>query len=316
MSAHILLIKNVDTVNLVIDEIGVELLPDASYDARELYDEVILEEDVLSELNSLCDTGKIQISVDGTNYMTSTQSKEYLDIRVRAKQSTEENIKARIQEDYRVYDYCSGYVLEKPIHTINFRTELDTSLHRTELYVYGRLLRRDHYAFDENGDPDLSTNVVTETLDYWLDNKNMVSEGECSLGYWRRDDTLHKNIKVMPWSNDDTTAAEESEHRRSKIVQHLKSSIQAHLIAEGDTASSAYVKGAGLFTEYVDNIRKYIDIADNVILTDISTDTNHTWLDDTITTLSQTFRDYIVESLDYWTAEAADPNLYKGSLLV
>jgi len=274
--------------------------------------ENIEDKELYLELERLVNENKILVSLDQITVMSKEESLKYLKNYTISK------------TDYLIYDKVYAHARFKDLSHIDYKTDLNGSLHFLYTYVFGRKLRKVGYWYGSG----LSDPIIRIDYDYEFDVAFLVEHVTKKISYYKRDSSLELNAKIAVDVYPFLRKGEEQRQRRKNIYTNITGLVQNVLIGSEDyTLQDIESITSGFIDAITPSIRNYIDNG-NYHLVDLLRDNTSSELESIfgVSDLSfldidyqgSPFKDMFVSLLDYRTAEDAQASfrdLYQGSSL-
>lgn len=227
------------------------------------------------------------------------------------------NLKDPNYERFRLYSYVKFSAKNKEVSAVDFKKETSERFFEDKEYIYGRLIRTTYYPYD-NGSPDMSMPILKEEVDYTFNDLEVVDELRRVYSYWRNSGS-QSTEKVVIKNLSRSEMVNEGETRRRVLVDKMIYDATQALVDEGSILAVAKDDMNNFLAIRQGGIDGLILRDDTSFIDDIAADTLDPFLQQELATKNnKTMKTYILDIIDYPTAETMAPNLgslYKGSSL-
>lgn len=203
-------------------------------------------------------------------------------------------------------------VLWEPPLSLDYRKQLSTRLERKTFFDKGELIAVEYYAVATR-QPNRSLvytggPVVREDYVYVRDSIGLAQSRTLTITWLHNDGTAHPVTKPMPKTYNDNQSMKEGKRRRSNVLDDLEVVVaglllETELANHGGDVQTTIDLGRDLASTYGSELRDFVEVSRNAILTAIEADTSHPWLDNLPPSLggSVSIRAAILATIDIWS---------------
>lgn len=187
---------------------------------------------------------------------------------------------------------------------------LSVRLHPKNYFTQGELTKREYYSgASVNTDGTISfTNLILKEENVFLrDPAGLAILRTQTISWTRDDDSFGPDVKTTQKFYAGIDKIQEGQTRRGNLKDALMMEVAIMLITNATIAKGAaltmleteaeFQKGRLLLAEYGKSFADFVDHSNKQILTDITTDTTHTWLGDTAPGSTDTIRSLVLAEL-------------------
>jgi hypothetical protein len=202
--------------------------------------------------------------------------------------------------------------LDKPIYSLNFRKELNTRLHNSKHWVFGRLLCESFFPFGEDlRTPNEEDLIVKVFYDYEFSPITKETVYRLETIVWFDEDGEIVETKPQPKIYVGHEGMSEAETRRKNIINFLKHDLDS--LSKGVGSSEAIQATQALIASIDPYIGLYIQYGSFALIDFIQVHDNI--LLDNLIAPGLTVRAHMIAKTDFLSAESQNENIYKGSFL-
>ena len=207
-------------------------------------------------------------------------------------------------KEYKIYDMVQTTVVSRvaPPFEVNYKSGLSCRLSPKYTFVKGELQKVEFYESSTTlpNFGQLYDNIMLEVdFTYTRDAAGFAVSRTKDIGWYFVDDTLSPIRKLMTKHYTNDQSIREGKRRRGNIIDQMQLPIIGMMIqAAGMTQTDAILEGRSFSAFYRDQINNFIEVSHKQIITDITNDTTHTWLNAIISADPLlTIRDFIIGEL-------------------
>lgn len=194
-------------------------------------------------------------------------------------------------------------------------------LAKKKIYNKGELEKVVYYksaTVGVDGSISYSDPVLETTWSYTRDPIGFAVYVEETAKWYYDDDTLGPHSKTIPHYYDGVDKIKEGKRRRGALIDNLMIPLSEMIITnhtillrtqnsdpdlmlDATQVNAQIQRGRDFMTDYNNDLSSFVNHADPKILTTITNDTAHSFLNETVPGTTTTIRDYIKSELDIWS---------------
>jgi hypothetical protein len=215
---------------------------------------------------------------------------------------------------YKIWDYVvDPPVGHHPPIDLDYKKGLSVRLHDKKTYVKGEMTLKEYYegasADPVTGEISYTNLILKEENVYTRDVAGFAVVRQQTITWVREDESYgpHQKITLKYYSGIDKI--QEGKTRRGNLMDSLMMDVANMMLANATVAKGSALdpaeietelqRGRDMLTEYEDGFAAFISHSDKGVLTSVTNDVNHSFLNDNVPGSNPviTIRDYVVNEM-------------------